>query len=445
MSLTQIIQAAGVVGAGGAGFPSHIKLNTKADYYIINAAECEPLIETDKYLMRTFANEIISAVDKIGEHLGSKHKIIALKEKYKEEIKALSEAIKNANSNITLFKMQSFYPAGDEQMIVRLVTGKTVPERGLPLDVSSVVNNVGTVLNIYDALNGKNVTTKYLSVTGEVKEPIMLKVPIGTKITDCIKAANPTLTEYNIILGGPMMGRVILDSLENLTVTKLTGNILILPKEHYLFTRAKITLSRIKAQTKSACIQCKFCTELCPRFLTGHQIRPHLVMRNLYREEKITDNEEYKKTFGDAVNCCDCGICEMYACPMMLSPRKVNGFIKNRLRNRLITVERNPAPKSREGFDYKMVPTDKLVARLGLSKYYKHHAKTCIELNLNFVSIPLNQHIGAPAVPCVEVGVKVSKGDLIAKAVLDKPSANIHSSIDGVIKSVDANKIEIKC
>ena len=202
--------------------------------------------------------------------------------------------------------------------MVQQVTGRSVPERGLPLDVGCVVDNVGTLLNIQDALEGTPVTEKYLSVVGEVKEPILLKVPVGTALTACVAEARPNLADYALIVGGPMMGKPLTDraAIEAAVVTKTTGNLIVLPKEHYLFRRAQLPMETIRHQTKSACIQCRMCTDLCPRYLIGHQIRPNLVMRNLWREGSIEDNEEYLRSFGDAANCCDCGVCEMFACPM---------------------------------------------------------------------------------------------------------------------------------
>lgn len=444
MALWEQALLAGVVGAGGAGFPTHIKINAKAKYYIINGAECEPLIETDKFLMRTFADDMIKAIDMVADNLEAPNRVIALKAKYKEEIKALETAIAKSNSNITIFPMETFYPAGDEQIIVRLVTGISVLERGLPLDVGAVVNNVNTVLNILDATKGIPVIEKYLSITGAVSEAIMIKTPIGTPILECISKANLLVDDYAIILGGPMMGTVVTNNFENLFVTKTTGNILILPKGHYLIKRQSLKMSAIKAQTKSACIQCKFCTELCPRYLTGHRIRPNLVMRNLYREDLIKDDVEFERAFGDAVNCSDCGICEMFSCPMMLSPRKVNGYMKVQLRNRNITVDRNLNPVSHPGFEHKKIPTDKLIARLNLSQYANKYATKCIEINPKLVSISLKQHIGAPAIPNKKPGDKILKSEIIGKAQEGALSTNIHASIDGIIKEVNNNFVIIE-
>lgn len=437
MNLTEAVKAAGVVGAGGAGFPTHVKLAAQAECFIVNAAECEPLIETDKYLCRTYPEQIVAAATIISAHLGATRTVIALKGKYVEEIAALEGAIKKLGAQVEIFKMKTFYPAGDEQTMVQQVTGRSVPERGLPLDVGCVVDNVGTLLNILDAVEERPVTEKFLSVVGEVHDTIMLRVPVGTPLVECIEAARPRLSDYAIIVGGPMMGKPLTDreAIQSAVVTKTTGNIIVLPKDHYLFHRAALPMETIRHQTRSACIQCRMCTDLCPRYLIGHQIRPNLVMRNLWREKSIEDNEEYLKTFGDAANCCDCGVCEMFACPMGLSPRKVNGYIKGELRNRGIQVPKNPNPEARSGVDDHKTPTDRLITRLGLAEYYGKHAHDCRELTPESVFIPFQQHIGKPAIPVKAVGDRVAKGELLAQAA-EGLSANIHASMDGVITEI---------
>lgn len=442
MDLLQAVKNAGVVGAGGAGFPTHIKLAAKADCFIVNGAECEPLIETDKYLMRTFPDQIIGAVSAVTAQVGASRAVFALKKKYVKEIAALRQAIEQSGAAIELFEMNPFYPAGDEQVLVQQVCGASVPERGIPLDVGAVVDNVGTLLNIYDALQGNPVTEKYLSIVGEVEQPVMRKAPLGTPLRECVESARPLTHEYDLVLGGPMMGRVVTDpdEIDRLTVTKTTGNLIVLPKNHYLARRATLSLGRIRAQAKSACVQCRMCTSLCPRYLIGHAIQPHLMMRNLFREERIADSEEYLRAFGQAANCCDCGVCEMFSCPMGLSPRKVNAYLKGRLREKGLQVPRNLSPKAREGSIYGKVPTDRLVARLGLSDYYHRHAgDECAELFPQKVYIPFRQHIGKPAVPAMQAGDLVKRGDLLASAATDGLSANIHASIDGNILKINAD------
>lgn len=445
MNLTEAVKQAGIVGAGGAGFPTHIKLSAKAECFVVNAAECEPLIETDKYLCRTCAEQIVAAVTVVAAHLEAKRAVIALKGKYKAEIEALNKAIRALDAKVEIFEMETFYPAGDEQTMVQQVTGRVVPERGLPLDVGAVVDNVGTLINIFDALQGKPVTDKFLSVVGEVREPIMLHVPVGTPILECVRAAEPTLSEYGLILGGPMMGKVLTrrEEMEAAVVTKTTGNIIVLPVDHYLFHRATLPMEAIRHQTRSACIQCRMCTDLCPRYLIGHQIRPHLVMRNLWREPGMEDDEEFQRSFGDAVNCCDCGICEMFACPMGLSPRKVNQYFKGELRKRNIQVPRNMEPQVSEFVDLRHTPTGRLTARLGLASYYGLHAHRCLELKPESVFLPFSQHIGKPAISVKAAGDSVEKGELLARAA-EGLSANIHASISGVVVEINEKGARIR-
>ena len=447
MNLIEMVKAAGVVGAGGAGFPTHVKLNTKVEYFIVNAAECEPLIETDKYLCRTFADRIVKTIPVIAESLGASRKVIALKGAYEKEIAALREAIKNSGSDVEIFEMGYFYPAGDEQPLIQQVTGRCVPERGLPSDVGCVVDNVGTVLNIADALEGKAVTEKYLSVVGEVTHTMQLHVPIGTSVLECVRAAKPTISEFALIMGGPMMGKRLTSQaeIEQAVVTKTTGNIMVLPKDHYLFKKTALPMETVRKQTKSACLQCKMCTDLCPRYLIGHQIRPNLMMRGLWREPSITDNEEYLRMFGDAANCCSCGVCEMFACPMGLSPRKVNEYLKGEFRKRGIQVPKNPEAHAREFVQERKTPTNRLVARLGLSEYYGKHPSSCEELSVDTVFIPFSQHIGKPAAAVKQAGDTVAKGELLAAAAEGALSANIHSSVNGVIEEITDKGARIRC
>ena len=446
MNLTEAVYQAGVVGAGGAGFPTHVKLKAQVECFIVNAAECEPLIETDKFLCRTWPDRIVETVSKIAEAVGARRKVIALKGKYATEIEALEKAIDRASSDVEIYKLGYFYPAGDEQTIVQEVTGRSIPERGLPSDVGCVVDNVGTVLNIADALEGKPVTDKFLSIVGEVKRTILLRVPIGTSILECVKAAEPLISDFSLILGGPMMGKQLNDqkAIEEAVVTKTTGNVMVLPKDHYLFKRGSLPVVTMKRQTRSACIQCRMCTDLCPRYLIGHQMRPNLVMRSLWREDSITDNDEYLALFGDAANCCSCGVCEMFACPMGLSPRKVNDYIKGELRKKGIQVPKNPESSARPFIKDRRTPTNRLVARLGLSSYYGKHADGFEELSPESVFVPFSQHIGKPAVPKKQVGESIEKGELLAAAA-EGLSANIHASVTGTIEEITDRGARIRC
>ncbi len=441
MQFTDIIKTAGIVGSGGAGFPTHVKLSTRAEYFIVNAAECEPLMEVDKYLIRERAKELIRGVDWIARNIRAPKKYIAIKKKYEVEIKCLKQAIEEAKSTVKIFEMESFYPAGDEQVIVYEITGRVVAERGIPLQVGVVVNNVGTVLAAYDAKReGLSVTHRYLSVVGEVKNRMLMKVPIGIPIRECIEKAMPIQKDYGVIIGGPMMGKIYRSKKEIVeeVVTKVDSNILVLPTEHYLITKGTQCISRIKHISKSACIQCRICTDLCPREVLGHSVKPHLVMRNIYREEDQESDEAYLKAFGSAINCTECGICELYACPMMLSPRRVNSYIKACLKEKKLNIPLNtlnPVDKERI---YKKVPTSRLIMRLGLQNYYSHQTLEQLTIvKTRCVKIPLKQHIGVPSIPIVQVGEQVEEGQLIAQVPETMLGANIHASINGCIMQIE--------
>ena len=470
MDASAIALRAGLVGAGGAGFPTHVKLAAKADCLIINAAECEPLIEVDKFLIRTRADDLVSGALDMALGVGAKRVVFAIKKAYKTEIACLDKAIAakaapggsstvgsssggsssevacsgQKEPEISVFGMRSFYPAGDEQLIVKLLTGKSVPERGIPLDVGTIVDNVATVINFFDAALGKPVTHRILSVTGAVNDPLMLRVPIGTNVGSCIEAAGGCADGSTFIMGGPMMGAYYdLPESERLSIKKTDGNILVLPPGHKLYVKAKMDMNKLKNRARAACIRCRMCTDLCPRYLTGHDITPHVVMQNFFRIDSVTDNTEFEKAFGSALNCSECGVCENYACPMMLSPRRVNAFVKPMFRERGIDTMRNMKPEARDFFEQRLVPTARLTARLGLTRYVKHLGNELLGLEPAGVTISLRQHIGAPCIPCVSQGARVKTGDLIAIPPEGKLGANLHASIDGVVIALGNEAITI--
>ncbi|QAT40377.1 4Fe-4S dicluster domain-containing protein [Clostridium sp. JN-9] len=436
MDLLEQIYNAGVVGAGGAGFPTHKKLNCKVQYFIINAAECEPLLQTDKYIMRNFSHEIIKAAEAVSAQVGADKAVIALKRKYIDEIEALNKAIKDLNSKVKLHYLKSIYPAGDEHVLVNDVTKKVIPPGGIPLNVGAVVNNVGTVLNIYEAMNGLPVTEKYVSVLGEVNSPKIVKVPIGTSVLECIKAAGgASIKDFVIIMGGPMMGRLISgDDIGKRTITKTDGGIIVLPEDHYLVTQRQVPIEHLINRAKSACIQCSACTEMCPRHLLGHPLRPHKIMR------AISTTDDYGENFKEALICSECGICEMYACPMGLSPRRINVFLKGELRKKGIKYSAESKEyNTRDYMDYKQIDVSRLVGRLNVSRYTMKNINEAEEYIPAEVSIPLKQHIGMTANAVVNAGDTVTKGQLIASVKYEDMGANIHASIDGTVISVGEN------
>ncbi|GAB6106650.1 4Fe-4S dicluster domain-containing protein [Fusibacter bizertensis] len=433
MELIQSIWEAGVVGAGGAGFPSHIKLNTTVDTLIINAVECEPLLETDKYYMRYFAEELIKSIEIVGAHLKVSRKIIGIKAKYKKEIECLTHAIKQQNAPIEIKALESFYPAGDEQMLVREILEVSIPPGGIPLAVGAVVSNVATLLDIEKSIRNIPVTSRVITVTGAVKTPTLISVPIGTSIKECLELAGDALpARYAVILGGPMMGADChMEDVKNTFVTKTLGGIVVLPEDHPIITRKRLSFQHIINRTASSCIQCRMCTDLCPRFLNGHPLWPHKVMRAIGNGEKALEAYE------SALLCCECGICELYACPMGLSPKTVNQKVKQMLLSggykRKPSLGVSLTTEVHEMRNYRKVHSNRLTARVALSEYEHIHLDQVILFTPKCVTIGLKQHIGKPAIPCIKTGDYVTKGECIAEVEKDQMGARIHASISGIV------------
>lgn len=438
MNLVDRIFAAGIVGCGGAGFPTHKKYETKVEYLIINGAECEPLLYTDRYIMLNYADEILHAAEAVGEELSAKNIFIALKETYSREINHLQEAITKKNSRVKIFKLFNFYPAGDEQMIVCDVVGKTVPPGGIPLDVGAVVSNAATMLCVYDAMNGRNFTHKYLTVNGCVKNPAVLHVPIGTELKKCIELAGGTVADdIRVISGGPLMGKMLeSDDFENSFVTKTTSGLIVIPDESYLSEHSRISLEYMLNRAKSSCIQCSYCTQMCPRYMSGHPLKPHKIMRKLAYTDSI-DNMLNDEDVKQAMICCECGICELFACPMGLQPRRINILLKKEYANRGVRYKKGCGEyHKREGRNYGLIPSGRIAERVGIGQYYDNNIDRFIEYEPERVEINLKQHIGMPAYPVVSLGDKVKCGQLIGSCEREKIGANIHASIDGTVVEI---------
>jgi Na+-translocating ferredoxin:NAD+ oxidoreductase RnfC subunit len=445
MDLIEKIYNAGIVGCGGAGFPTHIKLSCKVEYLLVNGAECEPLLRTDRYIMKNKAAEIIKAAEAVSRLVEAKQCIIVLKKTYLEEIKNLQSAISLLNSKVKLHCLENFYPAGDEQLIVCEVTGRTVPPVGIPLNVGVVVSNVASVLCIYDSMKDKSFTHKYLTVTGEVKYPAVLHVPVGISFEECIRQAGDALSsDYKIISGGPLMGTILSkEEAKTTVVTKTTSGIIIISADNQLAIQKEVSVQHMLNRAKAACIQCSHCTELCPRYLIGHPLKPHKIMRKLAYSTDITamlEDEDVKQ----ALICCECGICECFACPMGLMPRKVNMLLKQKFAEAGIRYPQGQGVyTAREVRELRRVPSKRIATRIDLAKYYDYQIDNLIVVDTERVEIPLKQHIGTPAEAIVKPGDTVAAGQLIGLCARDKLGANVHASISGKVISV-AERIVIE-
>ncbi|MBZ0155008.1 MAG: SLBB domain-containing protein [Alphaproteobacteria bacterium] len=432
------VRDAGIIGAGGAGFPSHIKSGSKAEMVIANGAECEPLAQADQQLMVKHADTVIAGLALLMDSVGASKGIVALKKKYKTAIDSLSMAI-SGKENIELFLLRDFYPAGDEFVLVHEVTGRVITEGNLPLSEGVVVQNVGTLFNISEAERGIPVTHRHISVLGEVKHPATFRVPVGTAFGDVIAmAGGAKVEEYAMIAGGPMMGRVTFDV--SGTVNKTLGMLLVLPKNHPLITLKTRPLQRNIRLIKSACTQCSYCTELCPRYLLGHSLQPHKIMRSLDYGNVVAPD-----VVTSAAACSGCGLCETYACVQGLSPRQVNMEIRAELAKRGYRHEPQKVKvKARQEMEHRKVPSERLLSRLGLEKYKEIAPLKETPYSVRQVKIGLRQHIGAPAVPVVEEGDVIRQGDLIADIPDGYMGAKYHASVSGRVQRIGGGEIVIE-
>ncbi|MCL4516279.1 MAG: 4Fe-4S dicluster domain-containing protein [Firmicutes bacterium] len=433
----QKIREAGVTGAGGAGFPTHAKLDyarvdRRVECLIANGAECEPLLQGDKELMITRARDLVNGVLMAVQITGAEKPVIAVKARYAEVVEALRKAI--PGTGIQLVTLDDFYPAGDEQVLVYEIAGRVVPEGGIPLGVGVVVQNVQTLINIDAATRGIPVTDRYLTIAGDVPQPVTVKVPIGTSVRALLEEYAGGVSGRLIIDGGPMMGRIV-D--ENQVVTKTTGGLILLPGDHPLVEKRALPAEKLIRRSRAACVQCSQCTDLCPRRLLGHRIQPHQVMRalgyNLARPELLLQT----------LICSECGVCDL-VCPMGLTPRAVNIMFKRQLAREGVKYTPGPVKYAAgpDGYlphpmrEYRKVPVKRILSALGLSSYYRKAPLAGEEFRPEKVGIPLRQHIGTPAQPVVQPGDRVKKGDLIAEIPAEALGIRMHASITGVVEEV---------
>jgi Na+-translocating ferredoxin:NAD+ oxidoreductase RnfC subunit len=440
MDLLDKVREAGVIGAGGAGFPTHVKLQAKAEYILINGAECEPLLRVDQQLMEFHPADVIQGL-KIGKDLtGAAHAIIGIKEHHKKVIEILKKTIKEMNleGEIEVGLLPTVYPAGDEMVLVKELTGRIVPEGGIPIAVGCVVMNAESAYNVYHASLDEPVTMKYVTITGDVPNPVTVKVPIGTPLKEVLAVAGRTdFTGYKVINGGPMMGPLF-DDLDGY-VTKKTKGIIVLPEDHVLVKKKSRTLIAAARLNKTACEQCSKCTDLCPRHLLGHSTVPHKMVR------AVAYNAPADENVTAALTCCQCSLCEFFSCPAGISPKLANVFYMNKLREAGIRLEPKKEFVPNPMRPYRMVPTDRLIARINLTQYdvpAPWNEEPVVDPKV--VGINLKDHVGAPAVPCVQEGDHVEAGQKIADIKEGGLGATVHASISGTVESIQFNVITIR-
>ena len=290
--LISIIREAGIVGMGGASFPTHVKLSGgigKVDTIIINAGECEPYITADDRLCREYPKELVSGIRIIMRILGLTVAHIGIENNKPEAIRALKENV--ANSGIVVDVLPAKYPQGAEKQLIQAITGRQVPSGGLPVAVGCAVFNAASCKAIHDAVYlGMPLIERIVTVSGDIlMEPKNLLVPIGTSYNDLLEACGNSENPYKVLSGGPMMGIAQFDL--SVSTIKACNAITILGK------RNRYTVK------DPHCIRCGECIDVCPM-----NLMPALMYKALY----TGDVEEMNSVH--LMDCCECGCCA-YNCP----------------------------------------------------------------------------------------------------------------------------------
>ena len=433
MNLVEQVRRAGVVGAGGGGFPTHVKLAAKADTVIANGAECEPLLHKDAVVMEHQAAQIVQGMRLAMEAVGARTGIVGIKAKNRHAVAAVEAACRGTAVRVHL--LGDYYPAGDEYDLVHETTGRLIPPGGIPLQIGAVVCNVETFVNIAAAAEGRPVTHKTLTIAGAVREPRTLTVPIGTSFRECLAAAGGATTSDPVLcIGGLMMGETT-DNLDR-SVVKTTTGAVVLPRDHHIIERKLKPPAIQNAIGKSACDQCRYCTEYCPRFLLGYAVEPHQVMRSL--AFTATGQEHWNQW---AALCCSCGLCTLYACPEELYPKEACDQSRAEMRKAdvkwtgAMTVTPHPMRDGRR------VPIKTLMKKLHILQY--DHAAPLQEgaLSPRRVVLPLKQGAGSPNQALVKAGDRVDAGQPLGGLPEKVLGAVIHAPFAASVVEATENYI----
>jgi Na+-translocating ferredoxin:NAD+ oxidoreductase RnfC subunit len=436
MNLVESVKLAGVVGAGGGGFPAHVKLAAPADTVIANGAECEPLLHKDGVVMEHFAARLVRGVELSMAAVGAATGVIAVKAKNEHAVAAVQAAV--ARSRVRVQLLGDYYPVGDEFDLVHEVTGRLIPPGGIPLNVGVVVNNVETLVNIAEAADGRPVIRKFLTVAGAVRTPMTLAAPVGTSLAECLAAAGGAATDDPVLcLGGMMMGETT-DRLDT-PVTKTTTGVIVLPRGHPVVQR-KLQPPTVQARIgKSACDQCRYCTEYCPRFLLGYAVEPHQVMRGL----GFIGAADGTRWNDWAALCCACGLCTLFACPEQLFPKEACDDAKTGLRaaGRKWSGPTKVTPHPmREG---RRVPIKALLRRLDLQPYDAPAPLRAEPLAPARVVLRLKQSAGAASQPLVRPGERVRVAQPVAEPPAGALGAWLHAPFAAVVDAVTATELHL--
>lgn len=293
----KITREAGLVGLGGAAFPTHVKLSPpkdkKIDSVIVNGCECEPYLTCDHRLMLEESDKVVEGLKIIMQTLGAQGGYIGIEDNKKDAIALLSQKI-SSETNIKVIPLPTKYPQGAEKQLIKVILNREVPSGGLPFDVATYVQNVGTTISIYEAVKEKKaLTSRVITVTGHpIRNPKNLRVRIGTPVSFLIDVCGGFKEKLGkVIVGGPMTGFAQFDL--SVPIVKGTSGIVVLSKDEVRFERPHL----------NPCIRCARCIDGCPAGLMPNAIA-------LYSKVELWEMVDSYNVF----DCIECGACS-YVCP----------------------------------------------------------------------------------------------------------------------------------
>lgn len=425
----RIARDCGIVGAGGAGFPTHVKLQGRADTLLVNAAECEPLLYKDQEILAHHLEPFLAGVELAAQAVGATRKLVGVKEKHGALLASLRTSLAGRAEVVPL---KDVYPSGDEFILVYEATGRRVPRAGLPLDVGVLVGNVETFYNLGV---GRPLTRKFVTVSGLLPEALTFSVPLGVTLREVLLAADAPLDGVGFLVGGPMMGSVVTDL--DTPVTKTFAGVLVLPADHSLLAKKARTAQSVQ-KIAASCDQCMRCSDLCPRDLLGHGVKPHKAMLSVTMA--AAEASAWQQS---ALYCCECALCTLYACPEDLDPFRVMVQSKRALRAEGLRPEKGEAEVA-PMYPYRRTPTALLVRRLGLEPYLTPHRFVERDLSPKKLVLPLQQHLGAPSLPVVQEGESVRAEQLLAEIPEGQLSSRLFAPLAGKVSRVTRDAVHME-
>jgi len=434
-------------------------INEKCRTVIVSALKDNPLSFAEEYLLQREWPKIIDGLKLLMVNHHAEKGIIAVSKSDRPVIADLKHCVEDCD-NIDLFFVDNFYPAADQAILIYEITGQLF-SRATPAALSgSLVYELRTVINICEAVTEKTpVTRRLLTCTGEVALPSLVLGHLGVSFREVIElCGGATIDEYVILSGAPARGAITTDI--DTPVTRSTTTITVLPADHELVKERFQTIGAQIKKSKSVCNQCSFCTELCPVYLLGGKLYPHLIMRQI--AYGLAEPEE---VILGALLCSECGICEVFACPHKLSPRAVNREIKERLKQEaepecLLDGQINGnkgddrisdqtdgqisgklQPHSNR--DYRKVSFERLADLFSVGPYAEPPKMELLETSPGQVELLFQEMSAAGVLPRVKPGEEIAQGSLVAETKMPT-GGGLHTSISGKVTFLNKERVIIR-